>query len=132
MPLSRRRYKRSTGQCFINRRQEIGTHPRFHDVAQRPKRSRSRNVVLVVLHRQEDDRPPESFRLELFRCEKAIQTRHTDVEDYQIGIEFGHGIQGKLSILNGGHNLKIVIQQIPNRVEGAGMIVGHDYPGTTK
>src|SRR4029450_11138328 len=82
-----RRKEEPSRERMIDRTGQVRVHPRFRDVALSSGSDRGRDMFVCLMHAQEHDLRARATSSELVKDLVAIERRHRDVCDNDIGVE---------------------------------------------
>ena len=78
------------------------------------------------MHRQEHNLGPRSQSFQFLSGLKSCEARHRDVENDDIGVEMGHGVQSLAPICHRGHNVEVCRKRSRNGLEDPSVVVRQD------
>src|SRR5262249_41119291 len=96
----------------------------FQQVSRRARAERFRREIRILVHRQEDDPRGRQQPFQLPRRVDAVQERHRDVDDDDVGPQFDRGRHQRAAVRHRADDVALVGEQLLERLEQQRVIVG--------
>jgi hypothetical protein len=123
------RWRNENAPCkgFLDCRHEVGHHSGLHDISKSARGQTSANEFRVRVNRQENNLGPAAGHLQFIGSLDAIQNRHGNITDDDIGLKFHCGFKQGLAIGHPTDNFERGSQEADHCLQQEGMVIGQEY-----